>query len=155
VEHSTLDRPPAARRSTGRRPFSVIEGALPRITVVDDNDDFVALIAEIFSGRFAVAAARDPLLSGLADTRPQLLIIGPRAGGGRLDGWERVKLVRRHRELRGVPIVVCTTGLIALDVDGERLAEYADVYLLAVPFSLEVLEGLVGHLIPHAATATA
>jgi CheY-like chemotaxis protein len=124
---------------------------MPRITVIGENEEFVALLADIFDAQFEVTAARDASLNGIGDTRPQLLIVNvPGVSSGGLTGWEIVRLARWHRDLCAIPIVLCTSGLIALDRDDDRLAGFTDVHLLSMPFALEVIEDLVDRLLPRA-----
>ena len=122
---------------------------LPRITVVDDSPEFVALLDEIFSGRFDVMSASHQSIQAIAETRPQLLIVDnePSSGLG-LTALQLVSRARDDTQLRDVPIIVCTTDYVSFDADGERLARLKNVHLMAKPFALDVLERLVAGLVP-------
>jgi CheY-like chemotaxis protein len=151
VEQSTLHRPRTLKGAASPGAPLALRPSLPRITVVHDNPEFTALVVDVFSGQFEVTAARGTSPNAIADTLPHLLIADVRAPhDGGLAGWELVRLARRHRVLCHVPIVLCTTHRIALDIDGKRLAEFSDVHLLALPFALDVLERLVRSLIQPA-----
>jgi CheY-like chemotaxis protein len=122
---------------------------LPRITVVDDSADFVALLDEIFAGRFEVIGAAHESMHAIAETRPQLLIVDnePASGFG-ATAWQLVTFAREDAHLRDVPVIVCTTDYVSFDADSEHMARLDNVHLMAKPFALDVLEGLVARLVP-------
>jgi CheY-like chemotaxis protein len=122
---------------------------LPRITVVDDSPEFVALLDEIFAARFEVMGASHRSIHAIAETRPQLLIVDnePASGFG-LTAWQLVNSARDDAELRDIPIIVCPTDYVSFDADGEQLARLDNVHLIAKPFALDVLEKLVARLVP-------
>lgn len=123
-----------------------------RITVVDDSEEFVAIISDLFAEQYDVTAANVAAIHELASTRPDVLIIDLHLGeDDRITGWELLTLARRHEDLRAVPIIVCTADLIALKTDGGRLAQYDDVHVLTKPFGLDDIEGLVRRLVPSPA----
>ena len=122
---------------------------LPRITVVDDSPEFVALLDEIFAARFEVVDASRQSIHGIAETRPQLLIVDNEPASGRsLSAWQLVNLARDDAQLRDVPVIVCTTDFVAFDADSEHMARLENVHLIAKPFALDVLEKLVARLVP-------
>jgi CheY-like chemotaxis protein len=119
-----------------------------RITVVDDSPEFVRLLVDLFGDAFTVTSPKDASIIGIADTRPDVLIVDLHlATGDGLTGWELVRLARSHRTLHAVPIIVCTGDVVGLGNDGPRLAEYSNVHLMTKPFALEVIERLVGRVL--------
>jgi len=109
-----------------------------RVTVVDDNHAFVALLADLLGDRFRVTGILPRTISELAATDPELVFVdvfirNDDALGGRV----LIDLARRDPRLREVPIILCT-GAIGPDLD--RLTQLPDVHLLAKPFDLDVLE---------------
>jgi CheY-like chemotaxis protein len=136
-------------------PASADANRLPRIAVVDDSPEFVALLDEIFAERFEVVGASGQSIHRIAEAQPQLLIVDSQPASG-LGGsaWQLVNLARDHAQLRDVPIIVCTTDYVSFDADGERLARLENVHLMAKPFALDVLETLVARLVPGARVET-
>jgi CheY-like chemotaxis protein len=117
-------------------------GLLSRVTVVDDNDEFVAVLADVLRGRYDVTSIRPQSIADISATVPELMLIDALPGqqdGGTLTGWQLVEHARNDDGLRNVPIILCT-GQIGLDGEMERMGQYMDVHLLAKPFDLDVLE---------------
>jgi CheY-like chemotaxis protein len=128
---------------------------LPRVTVVDDNDEFISLLADIFDGRYQVTAAGRASIAAIAETRPQVVILDLHSDDGeRPAAWDLVSDARQHAALDNVPVVLCTGDVIALSAYESRLDEFGDVHLLAKPFALENIEGLLKRLIPEPAPAS-
>jgi DNA-binding response OmpR family regulator len=128
-----------------------------RITAINDDLELVELLADIFGEGFSVTRASAASINAIADTRPDLLIVGgSRSVNESVADWELVRLTRAHRDLRAVPILMFTTKSIDLDAVGRRMAEHGGVHLLAMPFSTEVLEGLVSRVLrPEVPTSAA
>ena len=82
-------------------------------------------------------------------TRPDLLIVDLvlRNDGTHLSGWELVLLSRLHRQLRDVPLIVCSGDTIQLAERADQLAELADLHILAKPFGVDELQSLVARLL--------
>lgn len=151
MRYDTQSIEPASPLPTGLR-------ARRRITVVDDSSEFVGLLVDVFGNAFTVTSPVDSSIIGIADTRPDVLIIDLHlANDDGLTGWELVRLARSHRTLRTVPIIVCTADVVGLGNDGPRLAEYGNVHLMTKPFALDVIERLVGRVLgaDHAGAAFA
>jgi CheY-like chemotaxis protein len=128
---------------------------MARITVVDDNQEFLGLLRDLFDDRFEVSTvAQVTSVNHVADTTPDVMIVDLHTNGTNsgLTGWQLVELARRHRDLRRVPIIVCTGDLTGLMRHGDELTAHDNVHLLAKPFELEVIEGLVGRLVRTART---
>ena len=123
---------------------------IARITVVDDHQEFLDLLRDVFDEGFEVSTvAQVTSVNQVADTAPDVMIVDLHTNGMNrgLTGWQLVELARHHRELREVPIILCTGDLTGLMRHGDDLKAYDDVHLLAKPFELEVIEGLVSRLV--------
>ncbi len=76
-----------------------------------------------------------------------------------LQGWDIVRLVRAHRDLGAVPIVVCSGDPAELNGRSSALSNAGNTALLVKPFSLEAVEDLVRRGLdrgyPNAATHSA
>ena len=117
-----------------------------RITVIDDQDDFLELMMDVLSPRHHVAtfSGHDLTPDDVVDSRPDLLVIDLRLARGDLQGLDIVRLARAHRDLRAVPIVVCSGDPLALDGRAEALSSAGNTAMLLKPFSLETVEEIVG-----------
>jgi CheY-like chemotaxis protein len=114
-----------------------------RVTVVDDNDEFVALMEDLLGDRFRVTGILPRTITELSATDPDLVFVDVFVRNDHaLGGWELIDLARHDPVLRDVPIILCT-GAIGPDLD--RLSGLHDVHLLAKPFDLDVLEGTMRH----------
>ena len=123
--------------------------ARPRISVVNDNADFLQLMSAIldedagydvslFDGERTTSA-------DLAASSPDLIIVDLLLGGA--SGWELVTLSRADERLADTPIVVCSADLTGLREREEELARIANLYVLAKPFSIDQVTELVERLV--------
>lgn len=118
-----------------------------RITVVEDNEEFLDLLHDLFRAQFEVTGVRHvESVNALAATAPAVLIIDLRLDGRGISGREIVSLVRGHEDLRHVPIIVCTGDVVGLRREGDGLLAHGNVHLLAKPFAIEEIESLVHRL---------
>jgi CheY-like chemotaxis protein len=117
-----------------------------RVTVIDDQEDFLELMVDVLSPRHEVAtfSGHDLTPDDVVDSRPDLLVIDLRLASGDLQGLDIVRLARAHRDLQAVPIVVCSGDPLALDGRAEALSSAGNTAMLLKPFSLETVEEIVG-----------
>jgi len=126
----------------------------PRISVVNDNAEFLDLMAAIldedagydvslFKGEFVE-------ISELAASDPDLIIVDLLLGGA--SGWEIVTLARSDQRLADVPIIVCSADVTALRDRESDLERIGSVRVLAKPFAIdeitELVERLIGRALP-------
>jgi CheY-like chemotaxis protein len=111
-----------------------------RMTVVDDSDAFVSLVAEVIADRFVVTGIKPNSLDDVTQSEPDVLMVdlNPR-GVGLRDGWRLIEAARAHQRLRDVPIILCT-GMAEADGEVERALRYPAVQLLTKPFALDALD---------------
>lgn len=122
----------------------------PRISVVNDNPDFLdmmAIILEEDAGYdVTLFAGEVASIDDIAAAKPDLMIIDLLLGGA--SGWEIVALTRADERLAAVPIIVCTADLVALRDRAGELERIGDVHILAKPFGIDdattLVEGLIG-----------
>ena len=122
----------------------------PRISVVNDNPDFLELMSAILDEdagyEVALFDGEDTSIDELAASDPDLLIIDLVMGGA--SGWEIVALSRADERLAARPILVCSADIASLREKAEELARIGDVHVLEKPFSVdeitEVVAGLAG-----------
>jgi CheY-like chemotaxis protein len=111
-----------------------------RMTVVDDSDAFVGLVAEVVADRFVVIGIKPRSLDEIVKTEPDVLMVdlNPRDGGP-LNGWHLIEGARAHDALREVPIILCT-GAVDANGELERALRHPAVQLLAKPFALDAFD---------------
>ena len=116
----------------------------PRITVIDDHQEFLDLMQELLAPAYDVVtfSGHDLSPDDILDSRPDLLIVDLLLDRRDLQGWDVVTLVGAHRHLRTVPIIVCSADLRAL-ADHSAAIGSGPMAFLAKPFTLDTLSALV------------
>ncbi|MEO7296793.1 MAG: response regulator [Candidatus Limnocylindria bacterium] len=122
---------------------------LPRISVINDNPDFLDLMSAILDEdagyEVTLVKGEEATITEIADSRPDLLIVDLLLGGA--SGWEIVALSRADERLASVPIIICSADVIALRDREEEMKQIADLHVLAKPFGIDDLTKLVERLI--------
>ena len=125
------------------------DGMRPRISVINDNPDFLELMSAILDedAGYAVTLVKgeQATIAEIADSAPDLLIVDLLLGGA--SGWEIVALSRADERLADVPIVICSADVIALRQREAELKQIGDVHVLAKPFGIDEITTLVERLI--------
>jgi CheY-like chemotaxis protein len=122
----------------------------PRITVVNDNELFLALMHDLLSEEgydVRIVDADGVTIESIAATDPDLLVIDLRLGSTAPSGWDVLLMVRAHEPLRDVPVVLCSADLVELHSRADEMAAIADVHVLEKPFRIEEAEELVRRLL--------
>jgi DNA-binding response OmpR family regulator len=132
------------------------ESHRPRISVLNDNPDFLELMSAILDED---AGYEVTLLNGLetgidqlASSEPDLIIVDLLLGGA--SGWEVVTMSRADERLAEVPIIVCSADVATLRDRAEELESISNVHVLAKPFGIDDMTGLVERLIGRAVPAS-
>lgn len=129
---------------------------MARVTVIDDSVEFLELMRQVLdelghqmSGLPGIESSVEEVVS----THPELLMVDLRLDNSpqQVSGWELLRLVRSHRDLHDVPIIVCSGDLRELKNRSKELAEIDNVHVQAKPFSLEEIGQLIDRLVPAAA----
>ncbi len=120
-------------------------GTARRITVIDDHSEFLGLMRELLSTSYEVRTftGREISPDDILESNPDLLIVDLRLDTRDLQGWDVVTLVRAHRHLRRVPIIVCSADTAALADRSAAMLSAGNIAALAKPFNLEELDDLV------------
>ena len=125
----------------------------PRISILNDNPEFLELMSAILDedAGYEVTLFNEASTSAdeLAESRPDLVIVDLLLGGA--SGWEIVALSRADDRLAETPIVICSADVAALKDRAGELESIGNVHVLAKPFSIDELTGLVEQLIGRAA----
>ena len=128
----------------------------PRISVVNDNAEFLDLMAAILDedAGYDVSLFKGEVveISELAASDPDLIIVDLLLGGA--SGWEIVTLARSDERLESVPIIVCSADVTALRDRESDLDRIGNVRVLAKPFAIDEITELVERLIGRALPAS-
>ena len=124
----------------------------PRITVVNDDPDFLALMHDLLaedSGYEVTTIDGDTIhdVEPIRTSRPDLLIIDLRWRREGLVGWDILLAVRRDEELNELPIILCTGDLAGLEEHASEITNDPKVATLTKPFQVAHLEALVRRLV--------
>lgn len=127
---------------------------MARITVVNDNPDFLALVADILETDEYVTTLLDgdmpDALERVRASNPDVLMIDLRMGSDRLHGWEIAQEVRSDPALAGLPVLVCSADLEGLKSIQDDLDESRNVATLVKPFDIDHLTAAIEQLVAGA-----
>jgi CheY-like chemotaxis protein len=128
---------------------------MARVTVVNDNPDFLELVRDILEDdRYdttTIDGDRDDALDAIRVSRPDLLMIDLRKGSQELHGWDLAQQARRQPELVGLPILVCSADSAALEAIKDQLAATQHVATLTKPFRIDALTAAIDRLLAEVA----
>jgi CheY-like chemotaxis protein len=124
---------------------------MTRITVVNDNADFLELMQEILEDeRFectTVDGDRSDALDRIRESRPDLLMIDIRLGIDGVHGWDIAKQVRGDADFHGLPILLCCSDPFAASELEDELQAAHDIETLSKPFSISQLDSAIDRLL--------
>jgi CheY-like chemotaxis protein len=121
----------------------------PRIAVVDDDDEFVAMMEVLLTEegfQFVRAPSDGDALESLGRDRPDLAIVDLR-GVGDAGGLKLVRRMRDHAALADLPVLVCSADVQVMREHASELAVMPNVASLEKPFRIDTLLGTVGRLL--------
>ena len=123
-----------------------------RVAVIDDSQEIRELLSELLSdGGYEVIAfsgGDGSIVADLAAAGPDLIILdllldqdsGP-------SGWDILAIVRRHPDLRRVPVLVCSADVRAMRARHTEFDHDPKIRAREKPFSVEALEHSVADLV--------
>ncbi|HYI67440.1 MAG TPA: response regulator [Candidatus Limnocylindrales bacterium] len=129
---------------------------MARVTVVNDNPEFLALVRDILEDdRYeatTIDGDRPDALDAVKASRPDLLMIDLRMGSDGLHGWDIAQQVRAEPAFDGLPVLICSADVLALkELEGD-LERTLHVGTLTKPFSIDDLTTSIDELLAEAAT---
>jgi len=128
--------------------------AMARVTVVNDNPDFLELVHDILEDdRFdatTIDGDRGDALEAIRASRPDILMIDLRMGSDELHGWDIAQQVRHEPEFDGLPVLVCSADLMALERLEGDLEVMRHVGTLVKPFGVDELTAALDRLLAGA-----
>jgi DNA-binding response OmpR family regulator len=131
----------------------VTETDRPRISVVNDNPDFLELMSAILDEDagydVSLFDGEKTSIAELVASDPALVIVDLVLGGA--SGWEIVTLTRAEPKLAERPIIICSADVTALRDRAGELERIGNVHILEKPFSLDQITDVVERLIGRGA----
>jgi CheY-like chemotaxis protein len=128
----------------------------PRISVLNDNADFLELMSAILDDDagydVSLFEAQRAEIGELVASDPDLIVVDLLLGGA--SGWEIVTLARADERLARVPIIVCSADVTALRERAGDLERVGNVHVLAKPFAIDEITELVESLVGRAVRAS-
>ena len=129
----------------------------PRVTVVNDNPDFLALIDEILADdaftTTLLDGERGDALEQIRQSHPDVLMIDLRLGDDGLRGWDIARAVRQDADFAQLPILVCSADHQAMAQLGEDAAADRHLELLRKPFVIDEFTVAIQRLLESRASA--
>ena len=128
---------------------------MPRITVVNDNPEFLEMIRDVLENERYETITLDvdtpDTLDRIRASHPDLLFIDLRLGHVGDEGWRLARQIRTVPGFERLPVIVCSGDLPALLEIEPAVAGTARAETLAKPFAidqlLEVIDRLLGETI--------
>jgi CheY-like chemotaxis protein len=123
-----------------------------RIAIVDDSPELVELLRGILEDDgFDVVtySGEGDLVTALAHAAPDAIILDLLFPGdsSALQGWDYLRLIRSHKDLHALPVLVCSGDVTGLRTRQGEIAGDPLLESLEKPFSLEGLESALERLI--------
>lgn len=130
---------------------------MARVTVVNDNPEFLALVQDILEDdRYeatTIDGDRPDALGAVRESRPDLLMIDLRMGSDGLHGWNIAQEVRAEPDFAGLPVLICSADVLALKELEADLDDTQHVGTLSKPFGIDQLIESIDELLAEAARA--
>ena len=127
---------------------------MARVTVVNDNPEFLDLVRDILEDHrydaTTVDGDRADALDRIRESRPDLLMIDLRMGTDGLHGWKVAQEVRGDPDLHGLPVLVCSADPFALREVEAELNSTRHTAALMKPFSVDELTDAIDRLLAEA-----
>ena len=126
----------------------------PRVTVVNDNPEFLELVRDILEGDDYATTTIDGDLDGalerVIESRPDLVILDLRLGTDELHGWGIGQELRREPSFEALPMIICSADVLALQALADDLADTKQVRALTKPFTISELNAAIDGLLAEA-----
>lgn len=127
-----------------------------RITVVNDDPEFLALMGEVLEAEGFEATTidgdRSDVLEHIRSSRPEVLILDLRMDGQQLHGWDIAQEIRRGPKLASLAVLLCSADLPALHEIEAQLEDQRAVAVLPKPFGIDQLTRAVRRLLAESSS---
>ena len=129
---------------------------MARVTIVNDNPDFLELVKDILEGdrydTVTIDGDRPDTLNLIRASRPDLLMIDVRLGAEGDHGWQIAQEVRRDPGLERLPVLLCSADVAALTEIAAGLGSTQQVRTLEKPFDIDILTRVIDELLANPAS---
>jgi CheY-like chemotaxis protein len=127
---------------------------MARVTVVNDNPEFLELMGEVFESERYETTTIDGDQQGVLElvraSKPDVLVLDLRMGSEGLHGWNVAQELRQDPELEDLPVLLTSADLHALQEVETHLEAERAVELLPKPFGIDELTAAVERLLTQA-----
>ncbi len=124
---------------------------MARVTVVNDNPDFLELMGEILEieryDTTTIDADAADVPERIRAARPDVLVLDLRMGTGGPHGWDVAKELRGGGEFRNLPVLICSADLQAIREIEDELKGQRAVAVLQKPFGIDQLTERIEELL--------
>ena len=129
---------------------------MARVTVVNDNAEFLDLVHDILEGdRYEttlIDGDQRDAVDQIRSSEPDLLMIDVRLGVEGDHGWQIAQDVRREPQFEELPVLLCSADVLALQDLESGLAETRRVASLSKPFTIDSLIATIDELLAEPAS---
>jgi CheY-like chemotaxis protein len=123
----------------------------PRVTVINDDPEFLALMGDILTSDHLVPTLLNEdgpdVLERAGMSKPDLLMIDLSPCVDGRDGWNRAQALRRDLDMAKLPILVCSTDYQAMEELAAQAVNDTRLELLRKPFALDQLTDAIARLL--------
>jgi CheY-like chemotaxis protein len=124
---------------------------VPRITVVNDNPEFLDMIRDVLEDERHETITLDvdtpDTLDRIRASHPDLLLIDLRLGHEGDEGWRLARQIRRVPRFERLPVIVCSGDTLALVEIEPAIAATARAETLTKPFAIDQLTEAIDRLL--------
>ena len=125
--------------------------ARPRITVVNDNAEFLGLMGEVLEAQryptTLIESDKPRALEAIVASHPELMVIDVPSRYGGLNGWNVLKGVRATAALGELPVLVCTADPTGVAAGDAELGAGSHYEALQMPFDVAHLTAAVDRML--------
>ena len=125
-----------------------------RVTVVNDNPEFLELVRDVLEGdrydAMCIDGDRADAMDRIRGSRPDVLMIDLRMGNDGHHGWDVAQAVRGDPGMEGLPVLICSADPFALREIEQDLSGSRDVKCLTKPFNIDQLTDAIDSLMAAA-----
>ncbi|MBW3633575.1 MAG: response regulator [Chloroflexi bacterium] len=116
-----------------------------RVTVIDDSAELLAVFGDALRDEGVEVSLLDRAASlhEIEALAPDLIVIDLKLGTDSLPGWDIARLIRAHRQLCRLPIIVCSAALDHIRSHEDEIRQDPRTHLLPKPFSLDDLNSVL------------
>jgi CheY-like chemotaxis protein len=126
----------------------------PRLVVVDDSPEFLALVRDLVADRASVECfdSPDTLVDDVARVAPDMIMIDLKLdGAGR--GWDLLRECRADPRLAGLTFVICSADVYGIEEHQPEISSMTDVHVLRKPFDIAEFEDAIAPVLDRMTAA--